>query len=110
MEMLVHGKGKRRGTFKEHYRKIYVLGTAFEHYRAWKMWMKDTRMTRISATVVHKHKYITNPITTLEDRVMVPAGKLAADLKGCMITHLSETALHQLERMGTILKQGWAHT
>ena len=26
-----------------------------------------------------------------------------------MATHLSKTALHQLGRLGTILKQGWAH-
>ena len=77
--------------------KGYVLGTDFEHYRAWKMWMKDTRVTRISATVFHKHKDITNPSVTPEDHVMATSSKLAADLKGRMATHLSKTALHQLE-------------
>ena len=73
------------------------------------MWMKDTRATRISATVFHKHKYITNPSVTPEDRIMATAGKLVAEIKGRMATHISKTDLHQLELLGTILKQIWAH-
>ena len=91
---MVHDKPKRRGTFSEHCGKGYVLGTYFEHYRTWKMWMKDTILTRISTTVFHKHKYITDPSVTPEDRVIATSGKLAAELKGRMATHLSETALH----------------
>ena len=66
--------------------------------------MKDTRATRISATVFHYYKYITNPSVTPEDRVISTAGKLVAELKGHIATHLSETDLQQLERLGTILK------
>ena len=58
MEMLVHNKPNRSGNFSEHCSKGYVLSTAFEHYSEWKMQMKDTRATRISATVFHWHKYI----------------------------------------------------
>ena len=68
------------------------------------MWMKDTRSTQILATVFHKHKYITNPDITYEDRVISAARKLADTLKGRMSPHLSETILNQLERIGTILK------
>ena len=64
LETLVHDKPKRRGIFAEHCSKGYILGTAFEHYRAWTMWIKDKRATIISATVSHKHKYITNPSVT----------------------------------------------
>ena len=52
------------------------------------MWMKNTRAKRISATVFHHLKYITDPSVTPEDHVMATAGKLAADLKGRMATHL----------------------
>ena len=69
--------------------------------------MKDNRATRILGTVFHKHKYINNPGITPEDRVITTAGKLADDIKGCMPTHLSKTTLEKLERIGTILKQGW---
>ena len=109
METFVHDKPNQGGAFAEHCIKGYVLGTAFEHYRAWTMWMKYTRATRISETVFQNHKYITNPSLTPEDHVMATAGKLASDLKGHMVTNLSETALHQLEQLGAIIKQGWAH-
>ena len=74
------------------------------------MWMKDTRATIISATIFHKQKDITNPSVTPEDRIMATVGKLVADLKARMATQLSKTALHQLEQLGTILKQGWSHS
>ena len=74
------------------------------------MWMKDTRATRISATVFHKHKYITSPDITPEDRVIAAAGKLENTPKGRLTPHLSETILDQLERIGTILKHERAQT
>ena len=60
METLVHDKPRLRKTFAEHCSKVHVLVTSFEHYRAWIMWMKETKNTRISGSVLHKHKYITN--------------------------------------------------
>ena len=61
METLVHDKPRLRKTFAEHCSKVHVLVTSFEHYRAWIMWMKEMKTTRISGIVFHKHKYITNP-------------------------------------------------
>ena len=68
--------------------------------------MKDTRATRILATMFHKNKYITNTDITPEDQVISAAGQLTDELKGSMPPHLSETSLEQLDRIGTILKQG----
>ena len=53
MESLVHDKPNRRKTFDPHCRKGYVSGTSFEHYRAWKIWIINTRATRVSPTVFH---------------------------------------------------------
>ena len=103
METLVHDKPKIRVTVAKNCRKGSVLGTVFEHYRSWIMWIMDTMDTRISATVFHKHKYITNPDITPEDRVIEASRKLSKTLKGCMTTHLIETILEKLERIGTIL-------
>ena len=61
------------------------------------MQIKDIRATIISATVFHKHKYITNPGVTPEDEVIATEGKLAAELKGRMANHLIKTELNQLE-------------
>ena len=73
------------------------------------MLMKDIRATIISANIFHKQKDITNPSVTPEDRIMDTVGKLVDELKARMATQLRKTALHQLEQLGTILKQGWSH-
>ena len=110
METLVHNKPKRRVTFAEHCSKGFVLGTAFEHYHSWIMWMKDTRATLILAAVFHKHKYITNPDITPESRVIAAAGNLSDTIKGCMPPHLSETILEKLKRIRIILKHEQTQT
>ena len=70
METLVYDKPRRRKTFSEHCSKGYVLGTLFEHYRAWEMWMKKSKDSRVSGKVFRKDKYITNPDVTSKDQVM----------------------------------------
>ena len=95
MDTLVHKKPKIRGTFAEHFSKGSVLGTVFEHYRSWIMWMKDTRATRILSTVFHKLKYTTNPDITPEDQFIARTGNLADSLKGRMPPHLSEIGAHR---------------
>ena len=100
----MHNKPKLRGTFAENFRKGLFLGTAFEHYHSWILWMKDTRDTQILAMVFHKHEYITNLDITNEDRVIAASVKFAYALKGCMSPHLSGTTLEQLERIRTIRK------
>ena len=82
MESLVHDKPNRRNTFAEHCRKGNVLGSPFEHYRAWTFWMLNTRAARVSSTVFHKHKYISNPNVIPADAVIAAAGNLALVLKG----------------------------
>ena len=84
METLVHNKLKRCRTFAEHCSKGFILGTSFDHYRAWTMWMTDTRSTHVSATVYHKHKYPTTPTVTPADRVLAAVKKLSEEIKGRM--------------------------
>ena len=93
METLVHDKPKRRCTFAEHCNNGFVLGTLFDHYRACTMWMTDTRATRVSATVFHKHKYLTTPTVTPANRVLAAAKKLPEEIKGRIRQHLSTTNL-----------------
>ena len=68
------------------------------------MWMKDTRAMGVSGTVLHRHKYISNPFVTPEDVVLSAAGKLAEALKGQMPQHLHESSLDKLKRLGTIFQ------
>ena len=90
MDTLVNENPKIRGTFSEHCSKGFFVGTAFENYRSWIMWMKDTRATQISATVFHKNKYTTNPYIPPKDRFTAAVGKLADTPKGRMPPHPSE--------------------
>ena len=84
MESLVHNKPQRRRTFAEHCKKGFVLGTSFEHYRGWKMWMINTRTVIISNTLFHKHKYISNPNVTPDDAVISAAQNHATALRSNM--------------------------
>ena len=70
MESLVHDNPRQRKLFEENCKKGYILGTSFEHYRAWKIWMKASRATIILATIFHKHKYLSNPTITPADAVI----------------------------------------
>ena len=104
METLVHNKPCRRKKFAEHFRKVHVLGTSFKHYRALIIWTKEIKTTRISGTVLHKHKYINNPDVAPEDRVVTALDKLSQEMKGNPPEHLSDTTLEQLTILGNILK------
>ena len=105
METLVHDKPHHRNTFAKHCSKGHVLGTSFEHYRAWEIWMTKTMATRLSGKVFQKHKYITNPDVTPEDRVITAMGKLSQEIRGNACNNqLSDTTLDQLTRLGEILK------
>ena len=75
MEMLVYEKTPRRKTFAKHCKKGFVVGTSFEHYRVWMIWMSDTRATRVSGTVFHKHKYISALAVTPADAVITASDR-----------------------------------
>ena len=66
--------------------------------------MKNTRSLSVSATVFHKHKYISNPDVTPADRIIATTGDLAKLLKGNLPQSPNDTSLNHLERLGYILK------
>jgi hypothetical protein len=74
MESLVHVKPHKQRTYAQHCEKGFVIGTSFEHYRCQKIWMKDMHGTRILGAVWFKHKYLTNPSVTPEDRIAAIGG------------------------------------
>ena len=105
MEALIHKKPNRRKTFAKHCVKAYGLGTSPEHYRCWNLWVKSTCATRISGTVFHKHKYLTNPSVAPEDVVIDAANNLANALKNQMPQHLQSTSLQALAGIQDIFLQ-----
>ena len=66
--------------------------------------MKTTRALRISATVFHKHKYISNPAVTPANRVLAATGALDNLLTTNVPNSLTNTYLTQIKRLVFILK------
>ena len=108
MESLVQDKLNQRKTFAKNCRKGYVLGTSFEHYRAWTFWMLNTLATRFSATVFHKHKYISKPNVTPADAFIAAAGNMALALKGTIPACLQQSPLADLTRLSKIFSEAEA--
>ena len=108
MDSQVQDKPNQRKTFAAHCRKGYVLGTYFEHYWAWQIWMINTRATRVSATVFHKHKYLSNPTATPADAIIAAAGNLITSMKGHLPHRLQESYHSELMRLSTIFSDASA--
>ena len=108
VESPVHDKPNRRKTFAAHCRKRYVLGTSFEHYRAWKIWIINTRATQVSAILFHKHKYLSNPTATPADAIIFAAGNLITVIKGHLTHCLLESHFNELMRLSTIFSDAAA--
>ena len=53
-----------------------------DHHRCFKVWIKKTRAERDTDTVFFKHKYLTNPKITPEDKVVAAAQILTQTIKG----------------------------
>ena len=87
LEALIHKKTSRRKTWDEHAVKGWVLVTSGEHYRCWRMWVQNTRPTRISDMVFLKHKYISNPTVTAADAIIAAAQNMSDALKTKMKRH-----------------------
>ena len=104
MEALIHVKPHKRRTYAQHCDKGYSIGTSFEHYRCQRIWMKDTHATRISGAVWFKHKYLTNPTVTPEDRIVAAIGGLAKTLAEKVPRQLRDTTLDKLRKLQGILE------
>ena len=97
MDTLIHKKPSKRKTFAQHCVKLWVLGTAMEHYCGWDLWVISTRAKRVSATVFFKHQYITNPFVTPADDIIYAADKMAQSLWIHMHSSISDTTMQALQ-------------
>ena len=52
-----------------------------DHHRCFTVWIKKTRAERVTYTFFLKHKYLTNPKITPEDKVVADAQILAQAMK-----------------------------
>ena len=48
----------------------WFIGNTWNHYRCHKIWIKDTKKTKVGQTVFFRHKYLTQPIVTPTDAIL----------------------------------------
>jgi hypothetical protein len=105
MEALVNDQPHKRCLFAQHCRKAFIHGTSTKHYWCWKFWLVITRATPISGAAFFKHKYLTNPTVTPEDRVIEAAGALAQTLDNRMPPHMHESTIQALSNLKDVFQQ-----
>jgi hypothetical protein len=66
----IHERNERRGTWAANSVDGWYLRMSPEHYQCLVIYVKHTRSERVSDTVYFKHKHITQPTLTLEDRIV----------------------------------------
>jgi hypothetical protein len=93
MEALVNNQPHKHRLFAQHCRKAYIHGTSTKHYWCWKFWSVTTHATCILGAAFFKHKYLTNPAVTPEDRVIKAAGVLTQALSNQMPPHMCKSTI-----------------
>jgi hypothetical protein len=105
MEALVNNQPHKHRLFAQHCRKAFVLGTSTKHYWCWKFWLVTTCATCISGAAFFKHKCLTNPAVTPEDRVIEAAGALARALDNQMPPHMHKSTIQALSNLQDVFQQ-----
>lgn len=78
----------------------YHMGISFEHYRCYRIWIKETRAKMIGNTVFFKHKYLTMPTITNADALLIAGKDMQSALKGAVPQVLHTTdAVKQLMKI-----------
>ena len=103
-EVQVHEKTDKRGTWAFHSVDGWYLNTSSDHYRVHNCHIKSTKNERLSDTVHFKHKHITNPEVTPQDKLMHAIAKCKEAIMRTDTGH-TDQQLHELEK---IVKQAEA--
>ena len=80
-DVQAHKKSDKRITWDPHSCNGWNVGTSMDNHRCFTVWIKKTREERVTDTVFFKHKYLTNPKVTPEDKVMAAAQILTQAMK-----------------------------
>jgi hypothetical protein len=80
-EVQVHKKSDSHGTWAYHSVDGWYLSTLPEHYHMHVCHIKSTKSDQLSDTVHFKHKHITNPALTHDDKIMKAVAELSKILK-----------------------------
>jgi hypothetical protein len=100
-----HVKPGRRSTWGEHASDGWYVGTSPEHYRTHLIFVKATKHLRLSDTVYFKHKYVTQPTVTTEDRIINAYRLLTQAIKGFAASK-GDASMDALQRLQEALSPG----
>jgi hypothetical protein len=80
----------------------FSLSTSMEHHRCFRVYISQTRATRISDTVFFKNQYITNPTISPESQMVAAAQQLTIVLQGNIPTgNKTAEALQKVSKLFT---------
>jgi hypothetical protein len=97
-----HIKPEDRHTWDTRSDAGFSLGTSMEHHRCFRVYITQTRATRISDMVFFKHQYITNPTVSPESHVVAAAQQLTIALQGNIPTrNKTAEALRKVSKLFT---------
>ena len=98
-DVQVHEKTDKRGTWAYHSVDGWYLNTSPEHYRVHNCHIKQTKQERFSDTVHFKHKSITNPELSPQDKIMMAIASCREAIEG----KVTGTSQQQSEEIKNIL-------
>ena len=93
--VMLHNKLDIRKTWDNHTIKGYYIKTSRDHYRCYKIWVKNTRSIQIADTML-SHRYITVLEISKTDAIVVAVNHLAKVLQGEKPANIGETSKKQL--------------
>ena len=100
-----HIKPSRRKTWGEHSTDGWYIGASPEHYRTHIVFVKATKHLQLSDTVYFKHKYITQPTITPEDRIVHAYQDLTLAIQGFQSSK-GGASMEALQRLQEALSPG----
>ena len=77
----LHVMPEIRKTWEAHTKPGFYLGTSWDHYRCYEVWVRENKSARIGQTVFFTHKYLTQPRMTETDTLLRASNELCAALQ-----------------------------
>jgi hypothetical protein len=96
---------ERRTSFGAHSMDSWYIGTSKQHYRCYKVFMKDTRAERVTDTAVFQHRHVTNPTVSMADKITSAAHELTTAIQSNMHKQVENVEMKELERLANIFQE-----
>ena len=104
-EVQIHTKTDKCGTWLYHSVDGWYLATISKHYRIHNCYIKATQAERLTDTIQFKHKNITNPTISPQDKIMQALANCKTALNGMM----NGNANQQIAELQTTVNNAQAH-